>query len=110
MTTTMTNNLDIGQTVFVVNKLFIEGDRFKVYVAAKEINRIERTKDSTDIIYTAGKRRELRFHELEDGTYATMGDYPKTVYLNKAEADAARDARYAQEIAMQAEKASVASD
>lgn len=93
-----TTMLNIGETVFVICKLFTEGDKFRIYVATKEINRIERNDDG-DIIYTAGKHRELRFHKTDDGIYQTLGERPKIVYLDKAIADAARSERYANEMA-----------
>lgn len=92
-----TTMLNIGEQVFVVCKFFTESDKFKIYVATKEINRIERNKDG-DIIYTAGKHNELRFH-LEDGVYKTLGERSKTVYLNRDAAEVARKDRYDQEMA-----------
>lgn len=99
--------LNIGEQVFVVCKFYTEGDKFKIYVATKEINRIERN-DNGDIIYTAGKHHELRFHKTDGGVYQTLGERPKTVYLDKAAADSARSERYANEMAALAVTANVA--
>lgn len=84
--------LNIGQAVFVVCKLFTNGEKFKIYVSRKEINRIERNQEGA-IIYTAGKHNELRFHETEDGGYQAFGARQKTVYLTKEEAEVERKAR-----------------
>lgn len=99
--------LNIGEQVFVVCKFYTEGDKFKIYVATKEINRIERN-DSGDIIYTAGKHHELRFHRMDDGVYQTLGERPKTVYLDKEIAEIARKNRYASEMAALAAAENVA--
>lgn len=97
-TPTLTNCLNIGQTVYVVCKLFTGGDKFKIYVSGKQINRIERNKDGTDIIYTAGKHNELRFHDisvdepdLAKKQFQTLGVRLKPVFLDREEAEEARD-------------------
>lgn len=84
--------LNIGQEVFVVCKFMTDGDKYRIYVARKEINKISREKDGT-IVYTAGNHDELRFAQNEDGEYRSFGRMAKPVFLTKEEAEKERQAK-----------------
>ena len=57
----------------------------KIYYSKKEVVGINRSDDG-QVIYTAGKHRELRFAEAEDGSYVSIKKNGKPVFLTEDEA------------------------
>lgn len=95
--------LELGQEVYVVCKFNKDNGDFSIYISPKQVNVIRRD-EVYGVIYSAGKHRELIFHQLEDGTYQSFGRIKKTVYLDKNEADAERKARLAVELQIKKER------
>lgn len=84
-------SLNIGQSVFVVNKLYTdENGSFKIYISHKKVNKVEKNGNGR-IIYTAGKHNELKFYYNEEaGYFQTSEGRKKRVFVTKEAAEIER--------------------